>query len=727
MLEYIDDYLLGKKSAHERGEWLNNNCYASNAAEDELAQLASLVGSKSTLKTSDTFEEVTMVDDAPALEFDLEEELARAFQTNEISPASAAVPEQQDLGSIQDEMVAEMQAANVMQHNVASAQVAEPPKPQFEEVGVDASDLSNAPSNTQSPVASAEDQSVLDFNEMIASELDKALAEEVQADAQFQQQQKNAFPADDIESELSKLMGFTAANPADAQVVSSDKVTEIDAAAKPAASPAPENPSPPAPKEPVEPWRDAQVVEKPPVPEAASIDPLITSPTPYTPVQMSDFEPEHTAPPEPKPASVEEPEGTSLPNAEAGNGHIDMVLGGAAALAAAAKSPAGGTSPSDQLQPSQIELAAEPQSNQAAAAAMSNSAAELRLRLDELEYENNREKRRSGRRAAMAIVAIALLGGTAALAWNFVGSESGDTPTLMASTEPVKVKPKDAGGKVVPNQDQAVFKAKEVKSQDTSKQARLTDKKEQPIAVAVAPSAPKNNARVASNQVESSSPLAIKPRSVRTVVVRPDGTIVSSNTPANSPVVVAPSTVASPALNPQDQVAKETSKPKTGDAAQPVETASIAKPNKVKTTRVTTAALRTTDAAEPASETAVNKVVAKPKPKPVAAAKPKPEQVAAVTPQPAAAAPEQDALPRVSSPYAVQISSQRSVGAAKQSYKDLSQRYDSIIGGRGVDMRQVEVKGKTYFRVRIPADSSGTATRMCNSIKEQGGDCFVTR
>ena len=93
----------------------------------------------------------------------------------------------------------------------------------------------------------------------------------------------------------------------------------------------------------------------------------------------------------------------------------------------------------------------------------------------------------------------------------------------------------------------------------------------------------------------------------------------------------------------------------------------------------------------------------------------------------AAAAPAQETLPRVSSPYAVQISSQRSAGAAKQSYEDLSQRYAGIIGGRGVDIRQVEVKGKTYFRVRIPADSSGTANRMCNAMKARGGDCFVTR
>ena len=104
MFEYIDDYLLGPKAAHERGEWLDGNCYASNVAEDELAQLASLVGSKSTLKTSDTFQEVTMVDDAPALEFDLEEELARAFQTNDIAPASSELPEPYASSSIQDEM-----------------------------------------------------------------------------------------------------------------------------------------------------------------------------------------------------------------------------------------------------------------------------------------------------------------------------------------------------------------------------------------------------------------------------------------------------------------------------------------------------------------------------------------------------------------------------------------------------------------------------------------------
>ena len=85
-------------------------------------------------------------------------------------------------------------------------------------------------------------------------------------------------------------------------------------------------------------------------------------------------------------------------------------------------------------------------------------------------------------------------------------------------------------------------------------------------------------------------------------------------------------------------------------------------------------------------------------------------------------------LPSVSSPYAVQVSSQRSAAAAKQTYVNLTRRYGGILDGKGVDIKKAVVSGKgTYYRVRIPAESRSAANSICSQLKARGGDCFVTR
>ena len=725
VFEYRDDFLMGPKQAHDNGEWLNGFCFASNAAEDDLAQLASLVGSKSTLKRSDTFEEITIVEDAPALEFDLEDELARAFQTDESTQDRAF--EQANVStasSIQDELMAEMQTADAMNFQSASESVDAP----IMEHPATIADQITQPQDT---AAEAGIDPMLDFNEMIADELDKALAQEVAADPGLSQEQtKPPFPADDIESELSKLMGIAPAAVSERQADVTERAPPPEVQVNDPEALRSVPPVPPAPNEAIDPWQKALVVEELPLPQPTPAEPSAASPSTYTPIQMSEFEPDSFEPREPVSADTKAEEMEPLPReTEAGSEHIDTVLGGAAALAAAASNTSGARN-------WDANLEGNPNAN--TAAAMAENDTDLRLRLDELELGQDRDKRRAGRRAAMAIVAVALLGGTAALAWNFVGSDGGDTPTLLASTEPVKVKPKDAGGKVVPNQDQAVYNAAKVQGQDASKQARLTDKKERPISVGVTSGAQKTDARVARNQPDTTSGLAIKPRSVRTVVVRPDGTIVSSNAPTTAPIVLAPSSITNPLLSLPKQVETESVNAVSSLNASPVETTAVAAPNKVKVTKVTTAALRATETPIAAKETVADTVAAEPTPKidaetaaPKAVVAPKkvetrPVKVAAVKPKPVVQ-PSNEVLPQIASPYAVQISSQRSAGAAKQSYATLTRRYGNILNGRGVDIRRVEVKGKTYYRVRIPAENRASANQICGQLKANGGDCYVTR
>ena len=637
MFEFNDNFLMGRKSALENGEWLDCFCFASNAADDDLAQLAALVGAQSKPKAQDEDDKIALANNAPTLEFDLEEELARAFQIDEAEPDR-----------------------------------------EFEMATSGTAGFSPA----QEPEADPLDG--VDFNDLIAEQFDKALADEVAASDGAVE--NRSFPADDIEQELSKLIGFA--------VLGGDKPSgQANGAAMDASVP------PPMPTEVAEPWQNAEVVNDFPAYNLHRAETDVQRHSPqsahsiYTPVQMSDFGPEPTAEAN---SDVTAPKDHSQEQ-------IDAVLGGAMVLAAAASPSAKSATDTD----FGAKVAADSESQMASELAEKD--ADLRLRLDELDYEHGREKRRTGRRAVFAIIAVALLGGTAALGWNYVGGPTGDIPELFASTEPVKVKPVDAGGKVVPNQDQAVYKAVEVSDQTNSKQERLTDNKEQPITIAVSPTGQKTNARVDRNQGDS-TPLVLKPRSVRTVVVRPDGTIVSSAAPKVEPTIVSTSIVPTPSLSLQNQVQNQIGQ------MEPLQTTAIAAPNSVKVTTVPVTNLGTTKSVPAA---AAAKPAAKPATKPV--------EVAAAKPKPAVAKPADGALPQVSSPYAVQVSSQRSAASAQKSYATLSRRHASILNGRGVDYRQVEVKGKAYFRVRIPAEDRSTANQICSRLKSAGGDCFVTR
>ena len=166
------------------------------------------------------------------------------------------------------------------------------------------------------------------------------------------------------------------------------------------------------------------------------------------------------------------------------------------------------------------------------------------------------ESKRSYRVAA-AILAIALIGGGAALAWNFIGGEptAERTKIVLASPDPVKVKPDQPGGKVIPNQNQAVFNEISGANKLTSQQESLRSGTESPLDVA--PYSSKSSERLSASNNNSSvgNNLTIQPRRVRTVVVKPDGTIVSSpprpvRSVANQEMASAtPTAVSGPAKN----------------------------------------------------------------------------------------------------------------------------------------------------------------------------------
>lgn len=79
-----------------------------------------------------------------------------------------------------------------------------------------------------------------------------------------------------------------------------------------------------------------------------------------------------------------------------------------------------------------------------------------------------------------------------------------------------------------------------------------------------------------------------------------------------------------------------------------------------------------------------------------------------------------------SAPAYVQLSSQRSIQAAQQSLAEIQSLYGSALSGGSLEVQQVDLGDRgTFYRVRMPASSIESANQACAAVKSAGGDCFV--
>ncbi|TPN88550.1 SPOR domain-containing protein [Mesorhizobium sp. CU2] len=382
--------------------------------------------------------------------------------------------------------------------------------------------------------------------------------------------------------------------------------------------------------------------------------------------------------------------------------------------------------------------------------------------------------RRRGMMIAGLVGAVVIAGGLGALAFSFGGKGGSEAPVIVkADNAPIKVKPENPGGTVVPNQDNKVYDA--VVKGGTAKpaepvQQKLVNTTEQPVDLAskepapsrvvdltpndtdasagtdasnadtalpgVAPAAIPENAQAAAPQsAQPAAPMpksedriaqvlqqdansdasnngvvAVAPRKVKTMMVKPDGSLV----PREDPAPAAPKVAAAEPTDPAPQhVAPAADAQATGtvDSDQAAVDQSETKPLKP---------------AKPAakaqsSNTPAVVPVAPPRPsdQPVdIVGEVKPDQVASIDPASSAGG----------GSWSMQIASQPTVESAQSTYQDLQRRYGSVLSGRTASIVKAEVAGKgTFYRVRVPAKSRNDAIALCTSYKAAGGNCFVSR
>lgn len=242
--------------------------------------------------------------------------------------------------------------------------------------------------------------------------------------------------------------------------------------------------------------------------------------------------------------------------------------------------------------------------------------------------------------------------------------------------------------------------------------------------------------------------MALANRPVRTVTVRPDGTIVpaedsvagSNVLPVDRPDVpaVPNSTLTS------DPIGAAIAEAMAGgeiSAAEPTSTLSLPGTTAASDADAVGADGSVNDAAATASPDAAsgqtgNAPVPVPRPSnigntsaapaAIAAAPTETASLASIEPAAAATPTAQPAQAGATPAAWVQLSSQRAEDAAQADIAGLNTRYGSLFNGATPEVNRVDLGERgVYYRVRLPQPSFAQANSVCSAIQAQGGDCFV--
>ncbi len=316
--------------------------------------------------------------------------------------------------------------------------------------------------------------------------------------------------------------------------------------------------------------------------------------------------------------------------------------------------------------------------------------------------------------ASSGLIGVLALGGALAFAYKIGGdsdiASASKPPLIQADSRPVKVAPDKPGGKKFPHKNKKIYER--LQGEKSQEVERLVPRQEDVAAAATAALGTSQTATGA--QAQKSPAPAVKsspagaPRKVKTLTVRPDGTLEAAS--PRQKVVKAPPAQAAPRGSvPDGTVAMTFPQPLS---SKPTVSAS---------------------APAPAPAPAV-KTVTPSAPAPVAATPPpvqKPPVPSAVAPAPA---PQQIASAPASAPavsggkYVVQVASRKSQTDALAAFADIQQKYPRLLSGYRPIIKRADLGNKgVWYRLNVgPVESKKVASSLCGSLKGAGmRSCIV--
>jgi hypothetical protein len=292
--------------------------------------------------------------------------------------------------------------------------------------------------------------------------------------------------------------------------------------------------------------------------------------------------------------------------------------------------------------------------------------------------------RRRGLAAVGAVLGVVAIGAAGVFGYRALsgGGSSHQVPVIAANQSPAKIVP-------APQQDTP--KPSGFDRADRPQGERVVSREEQPIEVrdpkpaapkpitasSGQPASPNGITALLSQQGVPPAPASAEPRKVKTIPIRPDGTVATDS--------VATRGVTSNTAGPASRVPV----PRPNNAAPQVITPGAAN------TPTTTASI--------------------------------PVQTASIRPNGNTATPA--APPPAAGTHVVQLSSQKTEADAQASLRSLQSKYSAVLGSKPVLVRKVELGDRgTYYRAQVgPFASAEQANQVCTELKSAGGQCIVQK
>ncbi len=376
-----------------------------------------------------------------------------------------------------------------------------------------------------------------------------------------------------------------------------------------------------------------------------------------------------------------------------------------------------------------------------------------------------------GRRGLMTAAAAAVLLLAAGFAgWAFFGGSSGfgETVVVKAPDGPYKVKPDPNAQEVVASAEGASVYDSVGGTPPKSEERLVARSGDVPELPAVTPHVSRitlpDGQEVEAELPTGFDPNETGPRRVRTVLVRPDGSLIE--TPSDSAgsggaaslppsdgagQIIARSETVNGTLGDDSDVG--TGLPPLSSNNQTLASDAPSAPQGLPSSNLTDASgqpmpINLAALANPAANTSVETTAsvpteaAAPLPPVKPAAPPAvpssgPLDLTAAASQPQPAAPTEVAsLPAATEAAAtsggagayVQLSSQRSEEAARSAFASLQRKYPSILGAASVDIQRADLGSKgVYYRARVGAPTRNAAVELCEQLRSAGGDCLIAR
>ena len=294
--------------------------------------------------------------------------------------------------------------------------------------------------------------------------------------------------------------------------------------------------------------------------------------------------------------------------------------------------------------------------------------------------------------ATAAVIALGLIGIGSTFAFRGHGASDGALVEVKAPAGPTKVQAQAAAS------DSATTASNSTvldRGANPAPVTRVVTRQEQPVDLKEVAKAPRvvslspGGAGQLSGAPAEAGTVFAEPRKVKTVSVRPDGTIVGSATETSAPAAAAP------AQSPTAQAATPPARSATPKAVA----------------RVATTPKPPAESAEAAAKT--------PAPKPVAA-KPAPAKVADASASHAATAASHSG-----GGFVVQLAAPGNEAEAKSVASKLGQKFSGPLEGARVTVQKAS--DKDVYRVRTASMSREAAVAACERIKAAGGACFVAK